>query len=197
MRRGFGAWRSLVSALVWGTRGREFKSPRSDHRSSRTQPHSGFGTTKPDGCECDAIWSCRPVRVREAEKSTCEGRAGARPYRSVLTNRRCRNCDRKIGRKPDAAQASSACARNWTLTSTNTNIDSFCGASDTLSSLIYDHDMLHARDPATASNGSTLVTHLHVTAGRIFDYAQFRTRRPRLDPPTGLRRQPRDPVMPP
>ena len=26
-----GAWRSLVSALVWGTRGREFKSRRSDH----------------------------------------------------------------------------------------------------------------------------------------------------------------------
>ena len=25
-----GAWRSLVSALVWGTRGREFKSRRSD-----------------------------------------------------------------------------------------------------------------------------------------------------------------------
>ena len=28
---GHGAWRSPVSALVWGTRGREFKSRRSDH----------------------------------------------------------------------------------------------------------------------------------------------------------------------
>ena len=27
----YGLWRSLVSALVWGTRGREFKSRRSDH----------------------------------------------------------------------------------------------------------------------------------------------------------------------
>ena len=26
-----GAWRSLVSALVWGTRGRRFESARSDH----------------------------------------------------------------------------------------------------------------------------------------------------------------------
>jgi hypothetical protein len=27
----YGAWRSLVSALVWGTRGPEFKSRRPDH----------------------------------------------------------------------------------------------------------------------------------------------------------------------
>ena len=27
----FGAWRSPVSALVWETRGRRFKSSRSDH----------------------------------------------------------------------------------------------------------------------------------------------------------------------
>ena len=30
-----GAWRSLVSALVWGTRGRRFKSSRSDHSFRR------------------------------------------------------------------------------------------------------------------------------------------------------------------
>ncbi len=29
----FGAWRSPVSALVWETRGRRFKSSRSDHFS--------------------------------------------------------------------------------------------------------------------------------------------------------------------
>jgi hypothetical protein len=29
---GHGAWRSLVSALVWGTRGPEFKSRRPDQR---------------------------------------------------------------------------------------------------------------------------------------------------------------------
>ncbi len=29
---GVGAWRSLVSALPWGGRGREFKSRRSDHK---------------------------------------------------------------------------------------------------------------------------------------------------------------------
>jgi hypothetical protein len=28
---GNGTWRSLVSALVWGTRGRRFKSGRPDH----------------------------------------------------------------------------------------------------------------------------------------------------------------------
>ena len=30
-----GAWRSLVSALVWGTRGRQFESARPDWKSSR------------------------------------------------------------------------------------------------------------------------------------------------------------------
>src|SRR5258708_1419767 len=30
-RNGIGAWRSPVSALVWETRGRRFKSSRSDH----------------------------------------------------------------------------------------------------------------------------------------------------------------------
>jgi hypothetical protein len=29
-----GAWRSPVSALVWGTRGRRFKSSRSDHKNT-------------------------------------------------------------------------------------------------------------------------------------------------------------------
>ena len=29
---GSGLWRSLVSALDWGSRGREFKSPQPDHR---------------------------------------------------------------------------------------------------------------------------------------------------------------------
>ena len=31
MMTGLGTWRSLVSALVWGTRGRRFKSGRPDH----------------------------------------------------------------------------------------------------------------------------------------------------------------------
>ncbi len=29
---GHGLWRSLVSALDWGSRGREFKSPQPDHK---------------------------------------------------------------------------------------------------------------------------------------------------------------------
>ncbi len=35
-----GAWRSLVSALVWGTRGPEFKSRRPDQR--KAPPERGF-----------------------------------------------------------------------------------------------------------------------------------------------------------
>ena len=31
MMAALGTWRSLVSALVWGTRGRRFKSGRPDH----------------------------------------------------------------------------------------------------------------------------------------------------------------------
>ena len=34
-----GAWRSLVSALVWGTRGRGFESRRSDHSGGIAPPH--------------------------------------------------------------------------------------------------------------------------------------------------------------
>jgi hypothetical protein len=33
----YGAWRSLVSALVWGTRGPEFKSRRPDQREPRNR----------------------------------------------------------------------------------------------------------------------------------------------------------------
>lgn len=33
--RHIGLWRSLVSALDWGSRGREFKSPQPDQRKSR------------------------------------------------------------------------------------------------------------------------------------------------------------------
>jgi hypothetical protein len=32
----YGAWRSLVSALVWGTRGPEFKSRRPDQQKTRS-----------------------------------------------------------------------------------------------------------------------------------------------------------------
>ena len=32
---GHGLWRSLVSASVWGTEGREFKSPQPDRRAWR------------------------------------------------------------------------------------------------------------------------------------------------------------------
>jgi hypothetical protein len=35
----FGAWRSPVSALVWGTRGRRFKSSRSDHLNQGLSRH--------------------------------------------------------------------------------------------------------------------------------------------------------------
>ena len=35
LRSAHGAWRSLVSALVWGTRGPEFKSRRPDQRKAR------------------------------------------------------------------------------------------------------------------------------------------------------------------
>jgi hypothetical protein len=34
-----GVWRSLVSALVWGTRGRQFKSGHADHRPSPVHQH--------------------------------------------------------------------------------------------------------------------------------------------------------------
>src|SRR4051812_12958930 len=33
-----GLWRSLVSALDWGSRGREFKSPQPDHESADPEP---------------------------------------------------------------------------------------------------------------------------------------------------------------
>ncbi len=33
-----GLWRSLVSASVWGTEGREFKSPQPDHPKRRARP---------------------------------------------------------------------------------------------------------------------------------------------------------------
>src|SRR3954469_1295056 len=36
-RTGIGAWRSPVSALVWETRGRRFKSPRSDQITQLNQ----------------------------------------------------------------------------------------------------------------------------------------------------------------
>src|SRR5437870_6177692 len=44
----FGPWRSLVSALDWGSRGREFKSPRPDRiekggRMSGSEPESPAG----------------------------------------------------------------------------------------------------------------------------------------------------------
>ncbi len=37
-----GAWRSLASALAWGARGREFKSPRSDQLHSAYAPELRF-----------------------------------------------------------------------------------------------------------------------------------------------------------
>ena len=45
----FGTWRSLVSALVWGTRGRRFKSGRPD--SEARDRHQDRHRTSIDGAE--------------------------------------------------------------------------------------------------------------------------------------------------
>ena len=39
----FGLWRSLVSASVWGTEGREFKSPQPDKQKPRSEHTSDLG----------------------------------------------------------------------------------------------------------------------------------------------------------
>ena len=43
MMSALGTWRSLVSALVWGTRGRRFKSGRPDHFRTAGQPANRWG----------------------------------------------------------------------------------------------------------------------------------------------------------
>src|SRR6266498_2920997 len=58
-----GAWRSLVSALVWGTRGPEFKSRRPDHR--KAPQLRGFSVRR-SAPSLQAIrqWATRPIDVQ-------------------------------------------------------------------------------------------------------------------------------------
>ena len=44
-----GLWRSLVSALDWGSRGREFKSPQPDKSFPRSHGSGGLTTTRHTG----------------------------------------------------------------------------------------------------------------------------------------------------
>ncbi len=76
----YGLWRSLVHALVWGTRGREFESPQPD------QGHAGFSSTStcpPGSRHGDAprpltgspssavpVWSCSDEAVRRSDPSS-------------------------------------------------------------------------------------------------------------------------------
>ena len=46
MARIHGTWRSLVSALVWGTRGRRFKSGRPDGYSDMSDQREGSGWSR-------------------------------------------------------------------------------------------------------------------------------------------------------
>jgi hypothetical protein len=55
VRAGRGAWRSLVSALVWGTRGPEFESRRPDRR-------------KPRGCEAFLFSNTNCARMNESRR---------------------------------------------------------------------------------------------------------------------------------
>ncbi len=66
-----GAWRSLVSALVWGTRGPEFKSRRPD----RGKPRSGgvFPVVATDALDCDSRRAYRHFTVAVADLGVAMG----------------------------------------------------------------------------------------------------------------------------
>src|SRR5581483_11809478 len=84
-KRRFGAWRSPVSALVWGTRGREFKSRRSDHfplenrrflhfqpRAPQDQNWNRTGRTARSGTENPGeIPECSPHAVSFLSSTIC------------------------------------------------------------------------------------------------------------------------------
>ncbi|SPP95046.1 protein of unknown function [Bradyrhizobium vignae] len=58
----FGAWRSPVSALVWETRGRRFKSSRSDHFSKYFR--SRLETARLQrAARLQAVYAIRSLRV--------------------------------------------------------------------------------------------------------------------------------------
>jgi hypothetical protein len=73
-----GAWRSPVSALVWGTRGRGFKSRRPDHPApdARLQNNSRRARYTTDGCvSSEAGTKGTSVPVRDSS-SRCTGICG-------------------------------------------------------------------------------------------------------------------------
>jgi hypothetical protein len=78
-----GAWRSLVSALVWGTRGPRFKSGRPDHR--KAPQTRGFLRLSPPP---PGRYGARMAALRPR---TATGRAsrGDRSARKALIRRRC------------------------------------------------------------------------------------------------------------
>src|SRR5215211_5882941 len=90
---GHGAWRSLVSARVWGTRGPEFKSRRPDHRKALREGLSGpkppsdglhptLSAVRQRGMEHGYGWRQRPGPVSRQLAVSFSNRTANAPFHS-------------------------------------------------------------------------------------------------------------------
>lgn len=70
---GNGLWRSLVSASVWGTEGREFKSPQPDRREPDASLAPAIDGRRPDCGRIQAIGQNCRIKLRDSARLRIQG----------------------------------------------------------------------------------------------------------------------------
>ena len=76
-----GAWRSLVSALVWGTRGPRFKSGRPDERKAPSKRGFSHPLLR-NWCSAVDTLRTRTLRLHSSRRSSCSVKIGGGPISS-------------------------------------------------------------------------------------------------------------------